>query len=188
MADDSIDLPELNAPKGEFLTLTPNNAMEVGYSEGIVNNRTELLGKLHLNGATIVEVETSIAEEVARFITSPIVIPILLSVASLGLIVELYSPGFGVPGTMGLIALVLFFYGHIIAGLGGMEAIILLLIGIILIISEFFVAGGILGILGVGAILGSLFLEGFDVMHMSMSHSLSFNFDFIVSAICFLLI
>src|SRR5690625_4817444 len=79
MADESIDLPELNAPKGEFLTLTPNNAIEVGYAEGIVNNRTELLGKLHLNGATIVEVETSIAEEVARFITSPIVIPILLS-------------------------------------------------------------------------------------------------------------
>jgi len=185
MADDSIDLPELNAPKGEFLTLTPNNAMEVGYSEGIVNNRTELLGKLHLNGATIVEVETSIAEEVARFITSPIVIPILLSVASLGLIVELYSPGFGVPGTMGLIALVLFFYGHIIAGLAGMEAIILLLIGIILIISEFFVAGGILGILGVGAIIGSLFLAGYDVMHMSMSISIAFIIAIIASVILF---
>src|SRR5690625_1229481 len=185
MADDSIDLPELNAPKGEFLTLTPNNAMEVGYSEGIVNNRTELLGKLHLNGATIVEVETSIAEEVARFITSPIVIPILLSIASLGLIVELYSPGFGVPGTMGLIALVLFFYGHFIAGLAGMEAIILLLIGIVLIVTEFFVAGGILGILGVGAIIGSLFLAGYDMIHMSMSVSIAFIIAVVASIILF---
>src|SRR5690625_3655653 len=185
MADDSIDLPELNAPKGEFLTLTPNNAMEVGYSEGIVNNRTELLGKLHLNGATIVEVETSIAEEVARFITSPIVIPILLSVASLGLIVELYSPGFGVPGTMGLIALVLFFYGHIIAGLAGMEAIILLVLGIILIITEFFVAGGVLGLLGVGAIIASLFMSGYDLGHMSLSISIAFIVAVIAAFVLF---
>src|SRR5690625_5801492 len=102
--------------------------------------------------------ETTVAEEIARFITNPVVIPILLSVASLGLIVELYSPGFGVPGTMGVIALVLFFYGHIIAGLAGMETIIFLLIGIILIVSEFFVYVGILGILVVGTVVTSLLL------------------------------
>src|SRR5699024_8248853 len=108
---------------------------------------------------------TSLAEEAARFLTNPVVIPILLSIASLGLVVELYSPGFGVPGIMGLIALVLFFYGYIIAGLVGLEAIILLIIGIILIIIEFFVAGGIIGLLGVGAVLTSLFLSGASITH-----------------------
>lgn len=169
MADPNIDLPEYGAGKGEFLTLGPQAAVEVQYAEGIVNNQTELLHELGLSGATIVETETSLAEETARFLTSPVVIPILLSIASLGLVVELYSPGFGVPGIMGLVSLVLFFYGHIIAGLAGMEAIILLVLGIILIIVEFFVASGIIGILGIGAVVASLFLSGASIGHMSMS-------------------
>ncbi|MEI3606853.1 nodulation protein NfeD [Pseudogracilibacillus sp. SE30717A] len=184
MADSSIDLPEYGAPKGAFLTLTPTDALEVGYAEGIVQNRVELLHELNLTDATVVETETTFVEEVARFVTNPIVIPILLSVASLGLIVELYSPGFGVPGTMGLVALMLFFYGHIIAGLAGMEAIILLVMGIILIILEFFVAGGILGLLGVGAIIGALFLAGYDIGHMSLSISIAF----IVAIIAFVIL
>lgn len=174
MADASIDLPEYGAPEGSFLTLGPNEALEVGYADGIANHRTELLADLELENATIVETETSLAEEVARFLTHPTVIPILLSVASLGLVLELYSPGFGVPGIMGISALVLFFYGHIVAGLAGMEAIILLIVGIILIILEFFVTGGIAGLLGVAAVLGSLFMSGYDLGHMALSVSIAF--------------
>src|SRR5699024_10321440 len=60
--------------------------------EGIVSHRTELLSELGLSQATIIETEPSLAENVASFLTHPIVVPILLSLASLGLIVELYSP------------------------------------------------------------------------------------------------
>src|SRR5699024_8428791 len=169
MADKSIDLPELGAPEGEFLTLSPNDAVEVEYAEGLVKNREELLAELDLTDATVEEMETTVAEELARFVTNPVVVPILLSVASLGLIVELYTPGFGVAGTMGLVALILFFYGHIIAGLAGMETVILLITGIIFIILEFFVPGGILGIIGVGAVVVSLFLSGYDLSHMALS-------------------
>jgi len=174
MADPSIDLPEYDAPEGSFLTLSPNEAVEVGYAEGVVSHRVELLAELGLDNATVVETETTLAEEVARFLTHPTVIPILLSVASIGLVLELYSPGFGIPGTMGIIALVLFFYGHIVAGLAGMEAIILLVVGIILIILEFFMPGGILGLLGIGAVLGSLFMSGYDLGHMALSVSIAF--------------
>lgn len=185
MADETVDLPEYNAGKGKFLTLYPAAALEVGYSEGTMKNRQELLHELGLSKATIVETETTFAEEVARFVTSPVVIPILLSIASLGLIVELYSPGFGVPGFMGLSALLLFFYGHVIAGLAGMETILLLLLGIGLIIAEFFVTGGILGLLGVGAILGSLFMAGYDVGHMSMSIAIAFIVAILVGVILY---
>lgn len=174
MADPEIDLPEYGAPKGEFLTLTPTEAVEVKYAEGIVQNRVELLHELNLTNATIVETETTLAEEVARFVTHPVVIPILLSIASLGLILELYSPGFGIPGILGIVSLLLFFYGHIIAGLAGMEAVILLVLGIILIILEFFVPGGILGLIGAAAIIGSLFLAGYDLAHMSLSIAIAF--------------
>ncbi|MFD1038523.1 nodulation protein NfeD [Virgibacillus byunsanensis] len=185
MTDSSIDLPEYNAGEGKFLTLGPKSALEVGYAEGVVDDRVELLHELGLSNASIVEKETTFSEEVARFLTNPVVIPILLSVASLGLIVELYSPGFGIPGTMGLVSLILFFYGHIIAGLAGMEAIILLILGVVLIIVEFFVPGGIMGLLGVGAVIGSLLMSGYDIGHMTMSVSIAFIVAVIASIILF---
>ncbi len=174
MADESIDLPELNKPPGEFLTLTANDALKVGYAEGIVNNREELLHALQLTGAKVVEAETTLAEEIARFVTNPIVIPILLSIASIGLIAELYTPGFGIAGTMSLIALFLFFYGHIIAGLAGLEAIVLFIIGLILVILELFVPGGILGIIGGIAIVASVFIAGYDFTFMAISILIAF--------------
>src|SRR5699024_11316001 len=91
MADPSMDLTEYGAPKGEYLTLDAKSALEVKYSEGSIKHRTELLEKLNLEKAEIVETETTVAEEVARFLTNPVVVPILLSIASLGFIVELYS-------------------------------------------------------------------------------------------------
>lgn len=173
MADASVDLPELGAPKGEFLTLTATNALEIGYAEGIANNRPALLKELSLSDAKVEETSVTVAEEIARFVTSPIVIPILLSVASLGLIVELYTPGFGIAGSMGLIALGLFFYGHIIAGLAGSEAVTLLVIGVILIVVDLFVTSGIIGLIGVGAIIAALFLSGYDLTQMAFSISIA---------------
>src|SRR5699024_12265273 len=70
---------------------------------------------------------------------------------------------------MGVASLILFFYGHIIAGLAGMEALVLLIIGILLIIAEVFVVGGILGILGSHSVLGSLFMAGYDFTQMAIS-------------------
>lgn len=184
MADPDIDLPEYGAPQGEYLTLGPSEALEVNYSDGTVSDRDRLLQELGLSEASIVESETSLAEEVARFLTNPIVIPILLSIASLGLVVELYTPGFGIAGIMGLIALLLFFYGHFVAGLAGLEAIILLIVGIILIILEFFIPGGIIGILGVIAVVGSLIMAGYNPMHMALSIAIAM----IVAIIAFVIL
>ncbi|MYL41727.1 nodulation protein NfeD [Virgibacillus massiliensis] len=185
MADKSVDLPELNAGEGEFLTLDPSSALEVGYSEGTVDDRVELLNELGLANATVVEKEATLAEEIARFLTNPVVIPILLSIASIGLVIEVFSPGFGIPGIMGLISLILFFYGHIVAGLAGMEAIVLLILGVVLIIAEFFVPGGIVGVLGIGAIIVSLFMSGYDLGHMSMSIGIAFLVTLIIAVILF---
>ncbi|MBU5265883.1 NfeD family protein [Virgibacillus proomii] len=185
MADKSIDLPELDAGKGKYLTLGPSQAIKVGYSEGTVADRQELLQDLGLENATVVEKEPTLAEGIARFLTHPVVIPILLSLASLGLVVELYSPGFGVAGIMGLVSLVLFFYGHIVAGLAGMEAVILLMLGIVLIIAEFFVPGGIMGLLGTASVIGSLFMSGYDIGHIAMSIGIAFLLSIIVSVILF---
>ncbi|MBN9653728.1 nodulation protein NfeD [Halobacillus sp. GSS1] len=185
MADPSVDLKDYGAPEGEFLTLGATDAEEVGYAEGIVDDRNELLSVLGLSDATVIEENPTLSENIARFLTDPVVIPILLSIASIGLVVELYSPGFGIPGTMGALSLVLFFYGHIVAGLAGYEAIILLILGIGLVIAEFFLPGGIAGVAGVVAIVSSLMLSSADMGHMAMSIGIALLVTIVVSIVLF---
>jgi membrane-bound serine protease (ClpP class) len=168
MASGKVDLPALKE-KGKLLTLEADQALKVGYSEGTVKDIDELLAKVGMPDAKVHTVETTFAESLARIITNPVVIPILLTIASLGLVLEMYTPGFGIPGFMGLTALLLFFYGHYVAGLAGYEALLLFVLGLILIAAEFFVAGGILGILGAAAVVGSMLLAGQNVVHMATS-------------------
>lgn len=181
MADDSIDLPELGAGKGKLLTLTADQALEVGYSEGTVKNLNELLGKLGYEDAEIRNVNETFAEKLARFITHPVVIPILMTVGSLGLVLELYSPGFGLPGIAGLSALLLFFYGHMVAGLAGFETLILFVLGLGLILLEFFIPGGIAGVIGLLAIIASFFMASDNVIHMGISLLIALTASIVLS-------
>lgn len=163
MSDASIDLPEYRAGVGELLTLRAGEAIEVGYSNGTVSSIEEILELQNLQDSEIVYVNETFSESLARFLTNPVVVPILLTVAMLGFLLELFTPGIGIPAFIGLTSLMLFFYGHLVAGLAGFESIILLFIGIFLMIAEFFVPGGILGLLGVAAVLGSILLAGGDL-------------------------
>ncbi|WP_084246157.1 NfeD family protein [Planomicrobium okeanokoites] len=163
MADASIDLPEYRAGEGELLTLRAEEAEEVGYSEGTVSSIEELLELKGLQDSELVYINETFSENLARFLTNPVVVPILLSVAMLGLLLELFTPGIGVPAFIGLTSLMLFFYGHLVSGLAGYESIILLVIGLGLMILEFFVPGGVAGILGIAAVLGSILLAGGDL-------------------------
>ena len=169
MADKQMDLSDFRAPVGEFLTLTADEALQVGYSEGTANSLTEVLQKAGIEDSEVVAVEPTLAENIARIVTNPIVVPILLSIASLGLVLELYSPGFGVPGTMSLAAFGLFFFGHTIAGFAGYETIILFIMGLALLLLEFFVPGGIVGIIGGALIIISLLFAGASITHMAYS-------------------
>lgn len=170
MADTSIELPDGMVSEGSLLTLTENSAAEVGYSEGTVNNLDELLAKLELENAEVRNVEETFVEKLARFLTNPVVIPILLTIGLLGLVIELFSPGFGIPGAVGITSLVLYFFGHMVAGFAGYEALLLFIIGLIFILLEFFVPGGIIGSIGLIAVGGSLFMatDNFTLIAVSL--------------------
>lgn len=181
MADESVDLPEYGAEKGKLLTLTSEQALEVNYAEGIVNNFDELLDLLGYSDAEVRPLEVSFAEKIARFITNPIVYSILLTIGSVGIVMELFSPGFGIPGFIGLSALLLFFFGHLIAGLTGFESLILFIIGLGLILLEFVISGGIAGILGFIAVIASLFMASDNAVHMGISLLIAFTASIVLS-------
>lgn len=186
MADPEIDLPDYRAQTGYLLTLTATEALEVGYAEAIASDRGELLAFLGLENAIEREMEISFAEQIARFVTHPIVIPILLSIGSMGLVLELYSPGFGIPGIMGLSALFLFFFGHLVAGFAGMETFILFGVGIILLLIEVFVPGfGIFGIIGIGSIIGSMVLASYSTTNILFSLLIAAVLTIIMSVLFF---
>jgi membrane-bound serine protease (ClpP class) len=133
MADESVNVPEYGAGEDKLLTLTAKNALEVGYSKGTEENLDSLLQKLGYSDASITTVDESVSEKIARFVTNPIVVPILLSIGSLTLIIELFTPTFGLSGFVGILSLLLFFFGHMIAGFAGIETIVLFIIGLVLL-------------------------------------------------------
>ncbi|MBA9025482.1 NfeD family protein [Peribacillus huizhouensis] len=169
MADVDINLPEYDAGKGKLLTFTAGQAKKAGYSEGTVSTKSELYKFLGVEDASIQSIDESIAEKIARFLTNPFVIPVLLLIAGIGIVMELFTPGFGIPGTTGLIALLLYFYGHFVAGLAGYEVLVLFISGVLLCILELFIPGGIVGALGMAAVIVSLFLASNSPVQLGIS-------------------
>ncbi|MGX6442798.1 NfeD family protein [Neobacillus sp. K501] len=115
-----------------------------------------------------------------EFLTNPIVVTFLLTIAGAAIVYELFSTKFGVSGFIGLFALLLFFYGHFQAGLAGVGTIILFAVGILLIFLEFFLPGAISGTLGLAALIASLFLAGDNPLYMGISIFISLGISIVL--------
>lgn len=111
-----------------------------------------------LADANINEISPTLAERIAMFITRPEISSLLFMLGVLGLIIEIRTPGIGVPGIGGVICLGLFFGGHMFAKVNAGYAAVAFVIGIGLLILEIFVIPGfgIAGISGIILMLGSV--------------------------------
>ena len=161
MVDETLDIPEL-APEGKLLSLTTRQALEVGMADGEAATLEALLASRGLDNATVVTLSPNWAEAVVRFLTNPIVAPLLLSLGVLGLIFEIKAGAFGIGGLVSLASLGLFFGSSFLIGLAGWEEVILLGVGLIALAVEAFVLPGFV----VAGILGLLFVAGAMVMAM----------------------
>lgn len=159
MVDENVEIPELK-PRGQLLTLTTEEAVELNYAVA-VDGWDDLLATLELDDARTVTTDENWAEHLVRFLTNPLVAPFLLSIGFLALIVEIKTAGFGIAGAIGLVALAAFFGAHMIVGLAGWEEVILLLVGLILILVEVMILPGFgfAGIAGAIAVLVALYLS-----------------------------
>lgn len=148
------------SPKGKLLNLTANEAKDLGLAKEVLDTKDELLEFLGMKDVKLIEARLLWSEILVRFITHPIVSSLLLTIGFLGLIFELKIPGWGLSGTLGLISLCLFFWGHYLVGLANWIEIILFLLGVGLLLLEIFVIPGfgVAGFLGITLIVISLFL------------------------------
>jgi membrane-bound serine protease (ClpP class) len=153
------------SPAGQLLTLTNVEAeRKVGkdkkplLSEGTFKNVSELLKAIGLESSSVKELQVTTIEKVARYIAA--LAPIFLIIGLLGLYIEFKLQGSTIiPGVVGVICLMIFFWGHHIAGLAGMEDILIFMLGMALLVVELlFIPGfGFVGFLGIGMMLWALF-------------------------------
>jgi membrane-bound serine protease (ClpP class) len=160
MVDADVEIPGV-IDKGKLLTLTTDEAIKLRVADFRADDLEAVLERLELAGAEIRRTSENWAELLVRFLTHPVLGSLLMTIGILGIIVELRTPGFGVPGALGVASLGLFFWGHWLVRLAGWEELLLVAIGLTLLALEMFVIPGfgIAGVLGIAALLGGLGLS-----------------------------
>ena len=143
---------KLVVARGKLLTLKASEAKEYGLIPDTFNDLEHVLSFFKLNEYQRFEYEMTWSEIIFRWLTNPTVSSILLLLGVGGLYVEMKTPGFGVPGIVGITCLVLFFGSRAVLGLADWIDIGLVVIGVGLILLEIFVIPGF-GIAGVAGIL-----------------------------------
>ncbi|MCH7721888.1 MAG: nodulation protein NfeD [Bacteroidetes bacterium] len=160
MVDERIVIEGL-VDSTQLVTLTSEEAYKFGIADTLANNLDELLAAFNLESARMIEIHPNWAEAVVRFLNNPIITSILIMIGFFGLLAEIKSPGWGVPGTAGLIALTLFFGTSYILQLASVIEILMFIIGVALILLEVFVIAGfgIAGVSGIILVFASLFFS-----------------------------
>ncbi|MDA1273651.1 MAG: hypothetical protein O2960_06310 [Verrucomicrobia bacterium] len=173
MIDKSKELKiedQVLSEKGQILTLT-NIQAEKEYgdppkpllSSGTVESLDALLSHLEFEGAERVEIQPTGVEKLATWINA--ISPILLLIGIVGIYIEFKTPGFGLPGIVGLVAFAIYFLGSYVAGLSGLEWAALFVLGVLLCIAELFFFPGtlMLGLAGAALMLSAIIMAMVDV-------------------------
>ncbi len=142
---------ELILPKGKLLTLTTKEAIEYGVVPVSAETLDAALAYYHLDSLERIYIRMTWAEQIFRFLTNPTVSGILLLLGIGGLYIEVRTPGFGVPGIVGIVCLALFFGARAILGLADWIDLLFILAGVGLLALEIFVTPGF-GLPGIGGI------------------------------------
>jgi membrane-bound serine protease (ClpP class) len=160
MVDADVEIPGL-IQKGKLLTLTTEEALKHKVGDFRADTLESVLAQLGLAGAEVRRASPNWAENVVRFLTHPVVSSLLITIGMLGIILEIRTPGFGLPGALGITSLALFFWGHWLVQLAGWEELLLVGSGLVLLVLEVFVIPGfgLTGVLGIGALLAGLSLS-----------------------------
>lgn len=156
--------------KGQILTLT-NKQAEKEYgnpprpllSLGTFENLDQLLDNLGVGMARRVTIQPTGVEQLGTWINA--LSPILLIIGVIGLYIEFKTPGFGLPGIVGIVAFALYFLGSYVAGLSGIEWIALFIVGLILLALELFIFPGttVFGFIGAALVMIAIVLAMVDI-------------------------
>ena len=162
MVDESIEIPGL-IEKGKLLTLTTEQALKWKIADKQFSSFRELLKGVKLETAKVIQPEISWAERLVQFLNHPIITSLLLAAAFFGLVAEVQTGGWGLPGTAAFVALGIYFGSKYLVGLAGFEEFLLIGLGLVLLAVEIFIIPGF-GVAGISGIL--VLLVGFAMTQL----------------------
>ena len=157
MVDERIEIPGLSTST-ELITLTARQAVEHNIADTEAANLEAALAAFGYAGASVTRLEPGLSERLAGLLSRPLVAALLLVVGIGGLLIELFSPGFGIPGAIGIVALGVFAAAAYFANPAGLLDIGILVAGVVLLAVEVFILPGfgVAGVLGLAAIVIAL--------------------------------
>lgn len=140
------------------VTMTAEQLVRYGVANRVVTNDEQL--KAFFGATSLERYEENFWFVVARFMSNPLIRGLLLVCVIVGFFVEMASPGLGVFGAIGMLALVGLLAPAAMVGMAGWWEFVALGLGALLVLVEVFVVPG-LGVPGViGAVLVFLGLLG----------------------------
>ena len=150
---DSLKVEDIEGRKeGKLITLTTELALKYGIADGKGETIEELLSSLEINEYDITTVDENWSENVVRILTNPTVSSLLTTFGTIGVISELYSAGWGIGGTIGIICLTLALGAGYLTQLASSTDILIILLGILLLFVEAVAIPGF-GIFGITGII-----------------------------------
>ena len=143
------------------LSMTPSEAVEAGYCEGIYESVEEVAAALAGEGQFIVksmEDDMTWLDKLIQFLLNPLLQSIFMMMIIGGIFVEIRTPGIGLPLLTAIIGALLYFAPGYLGHLVSYWEILLFVAGLILIGIEIFVIPGfgVAGITGIIAVVVSL--------------------------------
>ena len=171
MADKDIVVENVNK-KGKLVNLTSKEAYDFKIADYVSDDYTDMLAYFGFDRANIIEKKEGLQIKLAKYIANPYLSSILLTVAFIGMVVEILTPGFGIGGTVSIIGFGLYFGGNILAGNSHWTSLGLFVTGLILLVIEGIVPGfGLPGISGIIFVLVGIILamDSFQVALVSLS-------------------
>ena len=143
------------------LSLTPSEAIEVGFCEGICEDEFEVARKVAGSDGFIIrnmEDDISWLDRLIQFLLNPLLQSIFMMMIIGGIFVEIRTPGIGLPLVTAIVGALLYFAPAYLGDLVSYWEILLFVVGLVLIgVEIFFLPGfGVCGILGIIAVVLSL--------------------------------
>lgn len=142
----------------KVVTLTPEEAMAIGYAEGTARTLDEVIATQIKEDYNTTYFRPTATDSILGFFASGAVRAVLIMLIIAGLYMEMQTPGIGFAGGVAFVAAVLYFLPMFVAGTMAAWVVILFIIGLVLLALEVFVIPGfgVAGVSGIVAILASL--------------------------------
>ena len=143
------------------LSLTPTEAIAVGFCEGICENEYEVAEKVTGDNSFVIknmEDDMTWLDKLIQFLLNPLLQSIFMMMIIGGIFVEIRTPGIGLPLVTAIVGALLYFAPAYIGHLAQSWEILLFIVGLILIAVEIFALPGfgVCGIAGIVAVVISL--------------------------------